>query len=56
MNPKTMRLVGIGQIALAVAVAVLNLKRVGGLELFFLPGVVVALGAACIVRSKNRRL
>jgi hypothetical protein len=56
MNPKTLRLVGIGFMALAAVVAVLNLRRAGGLGLYFLPGVLIVIGAAFIARSRNRRL
>jgi hypothetical protein len=56
MNPKTLRLIGIGFMVLAAVVAVMNLKRVGGLGLYFLPGMLVVIGAAFMVRSRNRRL
>lgn len=56
MNPKTMRLIGIGFMVLAAVVAVLNLKRVGNLGAYFLPGVLIVIGVAFIVRSRNRRL
>lgn len=56
MSPRTMRLFGIGFMVVAAVLAVLNLKRVGGLELYFLPGVFVVIGTAFIVRSKKRRL
>jgi lipopolysaccharide export LptBFGC system permease protein LptF len=56
MNPKTMRLIGIAFMVLAAVVAVFNLRRAGGLGLYFLPGVLIVIGVAFIARSKNRRL
>ena len=56
MAPKTMRLIGIGFMALAVLVTVLNLRRAVGLGLYFLPGVLIVIGVAFIARSRNRRL
>lgn len=56
MSAKTMRIVGIMFMVLAAVVAVLNLRRVADLGAFYLPALLIFLGAACFVGAKNRRL
>jgi hypothetical protein len=56
VTPKTMRVIGIVFMLLAAVVAVLNLRRVANLGAFYLPALLIVLGAAFILRARNRRL
>ena len=56
MSPAALRFVGIVFLLAAVAVAVLNLRRVAGLGAVTLPSVLVVLGLACVLRARRRRL
>ena len=56
MGPQTLRVIGIVFLILAVAVAVLNLRRVANLNAFYLPPLLIILGAACLLRARRRRL
>jgi hypothetical protein len=56
MSARNMRIIGFAFMVLAVVVAVLNLRRVANLGAFYLPSLLIVLGAAFIVRARNRRL
>lgn len=56
MSAKHLRLIGCAFMLLAAVVAVLNLRRVANLGAFYLPALLIVLGAAFIIRAKNRRL
>jgi hypothetical protein len=56
MSPRTMRIIGIIFMLLAATVAILNLRRVANLGAFYLPAILIVLGAAFILRARNRRL
>lgn len=56
MSAKTLRIIGIVFMILAAIVAVLNLRRVADLGAFYLPALLIFLGAACMVQARNRRL
>jgi hypothetical protein len=51
-----MRFIGIAFMGLAAVVAILNLRRVANLGAFYLPAILIVLGAAFILRARNRRL
>lgn len=56
MSPGILRIIGIVFMFLAAMVAVLNLRRVANLGAFFLPAILIVLGAAFLLRARNRRL
>jgi hypothetical protein len=56
MSPKTLRILGIACMVVAAVIAILNLRRVANLGVFFLPAIFIVLGAAFFIRAKNRRL
>jgi hypothetical protein len=56
MSRRTMRIIGIVFMMLAALVAVLNLRRVANLGAFYLPAILIMVGAAFILRARNRRL
>lgn len=51
-----MRIIGIMFMVLAVVAAILNLRRVADLGALYLPALLIFLGAAFMVRARNRRL
>ena len=55
MTPTTLRIIGIGFLVAAAAVAVVNLKRVADLEAYILPPVLIFIGLAFIARAKGSR-
>ena len=56
MTPQTMRIIGIVFMVMAAIVAILNLKRVADLGAFFIPAILIIIGAGFILRARNRRL
>ena len=54
MPPKTLRLIGFIFIVAAAVVAVLNLNRVAGLGLRWLPPILIALGAVFMIRARRQ--
>jgi hypothetical protein len=56
MSAKTMRLLGSAFMILAALVAILNLRRVANLGAYYLPALLIVLGAAFMLRARNRRL
>ena len=56
MSPTTLRIIGIVLMIMAAIIAVLNLKRAADVGAFFLPAILIVIGAGCILRARNRRL
>ena len=54
MTPKTLRGLGLACLLAAALVAILNLKRVAGLNLFPLPVVLMILGIALLTRARKK--
>ena len=55
MSPTSMRLIGILLLVAAVAVAILNLKRVAALGMPWLAPVFMVLGAGALAASRKSR-
>ena len=56
MSPAILRITGIVFMVMATLVAILNLKRVADLGAFFVPAILIVIGAGFILRARNRRL
>lgn len=56
MSTGVLRAIGVVFMILAAIMAVLNLRRVANLGAFYLPAILIVLGAAFILRARNRRL
>ncbi len=54
MSPTTLRLIGFLFLIAAVVASILNLKRVAGLGMIWLPAILIVFGASFIVRSRSR--
>ena len=55
MSPTTMRMIGIVLLVAAIAVAILNLKRVADIGMPWLAPIFVVLGAGLLAASKRGR-